>query len=49
VPVNGKLVPLGSWGVSGNATPFNPPGVGNNMLYVGDLNGVLHAYGVLTP
>lgn len=44
VPVHGQLKLLGTWAI-GNGTPFNPPGVGNGMVYVGDLGGTLYGFG----
>lgn len=49
VPVAGKLPLIRSFFV-GNSTPFNPPGMGNGMLYVGNLNGDLYGFGQIpTP
>ena len=44
VPRAGKLAMLGTWAV-GNTDPFNPPGIGINMVYVGDQTGVLYGFG----
>jgi hypothetical protein len=45
LPVNGKLPLVGSFFI-GRTIPFQSPGVGTNMLYVGDYAGVLHGFGV---
>ena len=44
VPVHGKLTLLGAWPV-GNTDAFNPPGIGDNMVYVGNQGGVLYGFG----
>lgn len=48
VPVHGKLALLGSWSI-GSSVPFNPPGIGNNTLYVGDMSGMLYGFGKKVP
>jgi len=48
IPVQGKLVLLGSWPI-GDSTPFNAPGIGDNTLYVGNLNGMLYGFGKKVP
>lgn len=44
VPVHGTLPLLGSWFI-GNSDAFNPPGIGNNMVYVGNQAGILYGFG----
>jgi len=45
VPVNGRLELLGTWFV-GSTNPFNPPGIGDNMVYVGNQAGLLYGFGM---
>ncbi len=44
VPVHGKLMLLGTWPI-GNNVAFNPPGIGDNIVYVGDQLGLLYGFG----
>ena len=48
VPVNGTLRPLGIWAI-GNTDPFNPPGIGDGVVYVGNQEGVVRGFGKLPP
>jgi hypothetical protein len=48
VPVNGKLPLLHSW-FDGVNDAFTPPGIGNNMVYVGSQDGMLFGFGKMTP
>jgi hypothetical protein len=48
VPVNRRLKLLGTWFV-GNTNAFSPPGVGENMLYVGVQDGILYGFGKTSP
>ncbi len=47
VPVNRRLKLLGTWFV-GNTNAFSPPGIGDNMLYVGAQDGYLYGFGPKT-
>jgi hypothetical protein len=44
VPVNRRLKLLGTWFV-GNTNAFSPPGIGDNMVYVGVQDGYLYGFG----
>ena len=48
IPVAGKLVLLGAWQV-GNTNPFNPPGIGDGFVYVGNQAGLLYGFGTKAP
>lgn len=43
VPVNKELKLIGTWFV-GNTDPFNPPGIGNNVVYVANQAGLLYGF-----
>jgi hypothetical protein len=45
VPVGGKLKLLGTWTVDGTDS-FNPPGIGDNVVYVGNQFGVVYGFGL---
>jgi hypothetical protein len=44
VPVGGKMTLLGTWTV-GNTDAFNPPGIGDNVVYVGNQAGAVYGFG----
>ncbi|MGO9962530.1 MAG: hypothetical protein ACLPUG_03745 [Acidimicrobiales bacterium] len=44
VPVNRRLKLLGTWFV-GNTDAFSPPGIGDNIVYVGVQDGYLYGFG----
>jgi hypothetical protein len=44
VPVNKELRLIGTWFV-GNTDPFNPPGIGDNVVYVSNQAGLLYGFG----
>ena len=48
VPVNHRLKLLGTWFV-GNTCAFSPPGIGDNIVYVGVQDGYLYGFGQTTP
>jgi len=47
VPVDQRLKLLGTWFV-GNTTAFGPPGIGDNIVYVGTQDGSLYGFGKKT-
>ncbi len=48
VPVNGELTLLGTWFI-GNTDPFDPPGIGVNMVYAGNQAGIVYGFGRTVP
>jgi hypothetical protein len=47
VPVHGKLTLIGSWFV-GDTDAFNPPGIGDNIVYAGNQAGIVYGFGTKT-
>jgi hypothetical protein len=47
VPLSGKLTLLGTWAI-GNTDPFTPPGIGHNVVYVSNQDGVVRGFGKLS-